>query len=72
MVSDFRKDHGKALDELLNVRIARPMAVGVVKLEPVAQDGLRGAVVPERARFVARKNSIATGGGACGRAAAES
>ncbi len=40
-VSDFRKDHGAALDELLSVSIASLMAAGVVKLKQVAQDGLR-------------------------------
>jgi hypothetical protein len=40
-VSDFRKDHGDALDELLSVSIASLMAAGVVKLKQVAQDGIR-------------------------------
>lgn len=40
-VSDFRKDHGEALDELLSVSIASLMAAGVVKLKHVAQDGMR-------------------------------
>lgn len=40
-VSDFRKDHGEALDELLSVSIASLMAAGVVKLKQVAQDGIR-------------------------------
>jgi transposase len=40
-VSDFRKDHGEALDELLSVIIASLMAAGVVKLKQVAQDGIR-------------------------------
>lgn len=40
-VSDFRKDHGEALDELLSVSIASLMAAGVVKLKAVAQDGMR-------------------------------
>jgi transposase len=40
-VSDFRKDHGEALDELLSVSIASLMAAGVVKLKHVAQDGIR-------------------------------
>jgi len=40
-VSDFRKDHGEALDELLNVSLASLMAAGVVKLKRVAQDGIR-------------------------------
>lgn len=40
-VSDFRKDHGAALDELLSVSVASLMAAGVVKLKQVAQDGMR-------------------------------
>jgi transposase len=40
-VSDFRQDHGEALDELLSVSIASLMAAGVVKLKQVAQDGMR-------------------------------
>ena len=40
-LSDFRKDHGEALDELLSVSIASLMAAGVVKLGQVAQDGMR-------------------------------
>lgn len=40
-LSDFRKDHGPALDELLSVNIAGLLAAGVVKLKHVAQDGMR-------------------------------
>jgi len=40
-LSDFRKDHGEGLDELLSVSIASLMAAGVVKLRQVAQDGMR-------------------------------
>ncbi|MEO8410969.1 MAG: IS1182 family transposase, partial [Propionivibrio sp.] len=40
-LSDFRKDHGEALDDLLSVSIASLMAAGVVKLKQVAQDGMR-------------------------------
>jgi transposase len=40
-LSDFRKDHGEALDELLSVSIASLMGAGVVKLKQVAQDGVR-------------------------------
>lgn len=40
-ISDFRKDHGEALDELLSVSVASLMAAGVVKLKQVAQDGIR-------------------------------
>jgi transposase len=39
-VSDFRTDHGDALDERLSVNIASLMAAGVVTLKPVAQDGI--------------------------------
>lgn len=40
-LSDFRKDHGEGLDELLSVSIASLMAAGAVKLKQVAQDGMR-------------------------------
>jgi hypothetical protein len=40
-VSDFRTDHGEALDALLSVSIASLMAAGVVTLKQVAQDGIR-------------------------------
>jgi transposase len=40
-LSDFREDHGEALDELLSVSIASLMAAGVVRLRQVAQDGMR-------------------------------
>jgi hypothetical protein len=40
-LSDFRKDHGEALDELLSANVAGLMAAGVVKLTRVAQDGMR-------------------------------
>src|SRR5574337_1143344 len=40
-LSDCRKGHGEALDELLSVSIASLMAAGVVKLRQVAQDGMR-------------------------------
>ena len=40
-LSDFRKDHGEGLDELLSVSITSLMAAGVVKLKQVAQDGMR-------------------------------
>lgn len=40
-LSDFRKERGEALDELLSVSIASLMAVGVVKLKQVAQDSVR-------------------------------
>ena len=40
-LSDFRKDHGEALDDLLSANVAALMAVGVVTLKGVAQDGMR-------------------------------
>ena len=40
-VADFRTTHGEALDELLTDNVAGLMAAGVVKLERVAQDGMR-------------------------------
>ena len=40
-VSDFRKDYGEALDELLSVSIATLISAGVVKLKQIAQDGMR-------------------------------
>ncbi len=41
MLSDFRVAHQEALDELLTQIIASLMAAGAVKLERVAQDGMR-------------------------------
>ena len=40
-LSDFRVAHGEALDELLSTSLAVLLAAGAVKLERVAQDGLR-------------------------------
>jgi transposase len=40
-LSDFRIEHGAALDEVLSENLAALMAVGVVKLKRVAQDGVR-------------------------------
>ena len=40
-LSDFRVEHGEALNELLTVSVASLMAAGVVKLKRVAQDGIR-------------------------------
>ena len=40
-LSDFRKDHGEALDELLSANVATLIAAGVVKLGQVAHDGMR-------------------------------
>ena len=40
-LSDFRVEHGEALNELLTVSVASLMAAGAVKLKRVAQDGIR-------------------------------
>lgn len=40
-LSDFRVAHGAALDELLSTSLAALMSAGAVKLERVAQDGVR-------------------------------
>lgn len=40
-LSDFRVAHGEALDELLSTSLAALLAAGAVKLERVAQDGVR-------------------------------
>ncbi len=40
-LSDFRVAHGAALDELLSASLAALMTAGAVKLESVAQDGVR-------------------------------
>ncbi len=41
MLSDFRVAHQEALDDLLSQIVASLMAAGAVKLERVAQDGMR-------------------------------
>jgi transposase len=41
MLSDFRVAHQKALDDLLTQIVGSLMAAGAVKLEQVAQDGIR-------------------------------
>ena len=41
LLSDFRKDHGEFLDELLTDTIATLMHQNIVTLETVAQDGMR-------------------------------
>ena len=41
LLSDFRKDHGEFLDQLLTDTIATLIHQGVVTLELVAQDGMR-------------------------------
>ena len=40
-LSDFRGEHGEALDGLLTDSVASLLAVGAVKLKRVAQDGMR-------------------------------
>ncbi|HEY6353202.1 MAG TPA: IS1182 family transposase [Burkholderiaceae bacterium] len=40
-LSDFRVAHGQALDELLSTSLAALLSAGAVKLERVAQDGMR-------------------------------
>ncbi len=40
-LSDFRVEHGEALNELLSVSVASLMAAGAVELKRVAQDGIR-------------------------------
>ena len=40
-LSDFRVEHGQALDELLSSSLAALMDAGVVKLKQVAHDGVR-------------------------------
>lgn len=40
-LSDFRVAHGEALDELLSASLAALMTAGAVKLQCVAQDGVR-------------------------------
>jgi len=40
-LSDFRVEHGEALNELLSVSVASLLAAGVVKFKRVAQDGIR-------------------------------
>ena len=41
LLSDFRREHQEALDELLTQTVATLMSQGLVTLEEVAQDGLR-------------------------------
>lgn len=40
-LSDFRVEHGQALDEMLSASVAALMSAGAVKLQRVAQDGVR-------------------------------
>lgn len=56
-LSDFRVAHGAALDELLSTSLAALMAAGAVKLERVAQDGVRVRADAGAASF-RRKGSL--------------
>lgn len=56
-LSDFRVAHGAALDELLSTSVAALMSAGAVKLERVAQDGVRVRANAGAASF-RRKGSL--------------
>jgi transposase len=56
-LSDFRVVHGAALDELLSTSLAALMAAGAVKLERMAQDGVRVRADAGAASF-RRKGSL--------------
>jgi transposase len=56
-LSDFRVAHGAALDELLSTSVAALMSAGAVKLERVAQDGVRVRADAGAASF-RRKGSL--------------
>lgn len=56
-LSDFRVDHGAALDELLSTSLAALMTAGAVKLQCVAQDGVRVRADAGAASF-RRKGSL--------------
>jgi transposase len=56
-LSDFRVAHGAALDELLSTSLAALMAAGAVKLQRVAQDGVRVRANAGAASF-RRKGSL--------------
>ncbi len=56
-LSDFRVAHGAALDELLSTSVAALMSAGAVKLERVAQDGVRVRAAAGAASF-RRKGSL--------------
>lgn len=51
MLSDFRTDHGEALDELLTQVIASLVEQGVVKVSRISQDGVRVRVGVGSASF---------------------
>lgn len=56
-LSDFRVAHGEALDELLSESLAALMTAGAVKLQRVAQDGVRVRANAGAASF-RRKGSL--------------
>ncbi|HRH77409.1 MAG TPA: IS1182 family transposase, partial [Cellvibrionaceae bacterium] len=56
-LSDFRVAHGSVLDELLSTSLAALMAAGAVKLQRVAQDGVRVRASAGAASF-RRKGSL--------------
>jgi transposase len=56
-LSDFRVAHGEALDELLSTSLAALMTAGAVKLQRVAQDGVRVRASAGAASF-RRKGSL--------------
>ncbi len=56
-LSDFRVAHGAALDELLSTSLAALMTAGAVRLECVAQDGVRVRASAAAASF-RRKTSL--------------
>jgi transposase len=57
LLSDFRVGHGGALDELLNTSLVALAEAGAVKLERVAQDGVRVRASAGAASF-RRKDSL--------------
>jgi len=56
-LSDFRVAHGAALDEMLSVSVAALMTAGAVKLQRVAQDGVKVRASAGAASF-RRKGSL--------------
>ena len=56
-LSDFRVAHGAALDEMLSASVAALMTAGAVKLQRVAQDGVRVRASAGAASF-RRKGSL--------------
>jgi hypothetical protein len=51
LLSDFRTDHGEALDELLTQVMASLVEQGVVKVSRISQDGVRVRVGAGAASF---------------------